>query len=111
MSVKKSKTPIVEASFINIDGTLYRTKLNKKFENRTVWKKPDGKKLISFIPGTILKIFVEKGQKVKKGEKVLILEAMKMQNKILISQDGIVKKVYVKEGQTVPNGELMLELK
>lgn len=111
MCDKNSKTPKMEASFLNIDGTLYKTKLNKKFENRTVWDKPDVKKLISYIPGTITKVFVKKGQKIKKGEKVVILEAMKMQNKILISQDGIVKQVYVKEGQRVPRGELILELK
>lgn len=111
MNDKKPKIPKSEVSFLNIDGTLYKTSLNKKFERRTHWNKPDDKKLISFIPGTIKKIFVKKGQKVKLGEKVLILEAMKMQNKILISQDGVIKQIHVKEGQIVPKGELMLELK
>ena len=111
MSDKKPTPPKNEASFLNIDGTLYKTSLNIKFEHRTHWDKPDDKKIISFIPGTIKKIFVKKGQKVKKGEKILILEAMKMQNKILIPQDGVIKQIYVKEGQIIPKGELMLELK
>jgi len=111
MSEKKSKIPKKEVSFLNIDGTHYRTRLTGKFKNRTAWDKPDDKKLLSFIPGTINKVFVEKGQKVKKGEKVVILEAMKMQNKILISRDGVIKRVYVKEGQILPKGGLILELK
>jgi biotin carboxyl carrier protein len=111
MSDKKPTPQISEASSLNIDGTFYKTSLNKKFERRTHWNKPDEKKLISFIPGTIKKVFVKKGQKVKKGEKILILEAMKMQNKILISQDGVIKQIHVKEGQIIPKGELMLELK
>ena len=111
MSEKKSNTPKKEISFLNIDGTHYKTRLTEKFENRTVWDKPNDKKLLSFIPGTINKVFVEKGQTVKKGEKVVILEAMKMQNKILSSRDGVIKQVYVKEGQTLPKGGLILELK
>ena len=111
MSDKKTQSSKSEASFLNIDGTQYKTSLTKKFEKRNEWKKPDDKMLISFIPGTVKKVFVKKGQKVKKGEKVLILEAMKMQNKILISQEGVIKQVYVEEGQIVPKGELMIELK
>lgn len=110
MSDMKSKPSKKDASLLNIDGTLYKTNLSTKFENRTIWNKPDERKLISFIPGTIIKVFVKKGQKVKMGEKVVILEAMKMQNKILISRDGVIKQVYVKEGQIIPKGELMLEL-
>lgn len=111
MSEKRSRTTKKEVTFLNIDGTNYKTYLTGKFENRTVWDKPDDKKLLSFIPGTIIKVFVEKGQKVKKGEKVVILEAMKMQNKILIPMDGVVKQVHVQEGQTLPKGALILELK
>ncbi len=111
MNEKRSKNQKKEANFLNIDGTHYKTRLTGKFENRTVWDKTDDKKLFSFIPGTINKVFVEKGQKVKKGEKVVILEAMKMQNKILICRDGVIKQVYVKEGQTLPKGSLILELK
>jgi biotin carboxyl carrier protein len=111
MSEKRSKAKKSEASYLNIDGTFYKTNLNKKFENRSTWNKPDDKKLISFIPGTIKKVFVEKGQPVKKGEKMLILEAMKMQNKILVPRDGVIKKVFVQEGQIVPKGEVMIELK
>lgn len=111
MNEKRSKATKKEVTFLSIDGTNYKTRLTGKFKSRIVWNKPDDKKLLSFIPGTINKIFVEKGQKVKKGEKVVILEAMKMQNKILIQRDGIIKQVHVKEGQILPKGALILELK
>jgi len=93
-----------------IDGTKYRTRLNYKFENRRSWEYPDPKKVTSLIPGTIIKIFVEEGQEVKMGEQMLILEAMKMKNRIMFHADGNVKRIYVKEGERVPKDFLMLEL-
>lgn len=110
MGTKKSSSCKTVTEFLNVDGTVYKTKLSPKFMNRAGWEKPDDKKLLSFIPGTVLKIYVKKGQKVKKGDKIMVLEAMKMQNKILIHRDGKIKNVYVKEGQNVPKGALMLEV-
>jgi len=94
----------------DIDGTLYQTELTKKFENRKMWKKPDPKQIKSFIPGTIVEIFVKEGQKVKAGEGLMILEAMKMKNRIEMPFDGIIKKIHVTEGVKVPNRLLMLEI-
>jgi len=93
-----------------IDGTKYRTQLNYKFENRRSWEYPDSRKVTSSIPGTIIKIFVEEGQEVKMGDKMLILEAMKMKNRIMFHADGNVKSIYVKEGERIPKDFLMLEL-
>jgi pyruvate carboxylase len=93
-----------------IDGDKYRTRLNTKFENRKVWDNPNPKKILSTIPGTIVKLYIKVGQDVKKGEPILILEAMKMKNKILFHADGRVKAIRVKEGEKVPKDHLMLEL-
>ncbi|MFA8432899.1 MAG: biotin/lipoyl-containing protein [Marinifilaceae bacterium] len=95
---------------ININGTLYKTELTKKFEGRTNWEAPNPKKMSSFIPGTIVEIFIKEGQEVKAGEKLLILEAMKMKNLIAMPFDGKIKKVYVQEGEKVPNRHLMIEI-
>lgn len=111
MEKKNMKSARSDTKILVIDNTIYRTNLTKKFENRTRWEKSDDKKLLSFIPGTIIKVYVKKGQKVKKGEKIVILEAMKMLNKILIQQDGTVKQVNVKEGQIIPKGEVIIEMK
>jgi len=93
-----------------IDGTKYRTTLNKKFEKRQPWSKPEKNKIKSFIPGTILKLYVKEGQCVKKGDNLLILEAMKMQNLIKSPLEGIIKSIYMKEGEKVPKGKLMIEI-
>lgn len=62
------------------------------------------------IPGLITKVFVENGQRVKRGEPVLILEAMKMENEISAPKDGVVGKLSACAGKTVTLGEVMLEI-
>ena len=94
---------------LNIDGSKYKTLLTTKFETRQKWEKPDENKLKSFIPGTILKIFVKEGQKVREGQKLLILEAMKVQNRILSPKKGVVKSITVKTGEKIPKDQLMIE--
>jgi biotin carboxyl carrier protein len=89
----------------------YKTTLTKKFANRTPYTPPDSRKVVAFIPGTILKVNVKEGQKVKKGDVLLVLQAMKMDNHLLASRDGTVKKVNVKQGDVVPKHQLLIELK
>jgi biotin carboxyl carrier protein len=55
-------------------------------------------------------IDVKEGQEVKEGDLVMILEAMKMLNKIYCPMDGIVKKIYISDEEKVPKGHLMIEL-
>lgn len=57
------------------------------------------------MPGKITKVVANAGQAVKKGETVVILEAMKMQNEIAAPVDGTVKSMAVSVGQTVKPGE------
>lgn len=94
-----------------VEGTRYKTNFTNKFENRQKWTAPDNRKLITFIPGVILKVKVKEGQKVKKGDSMVILEAMKMQNRITIQRDGVIKNIHVKKGQKVIKGMLLMELK
>ncbi len=93
-----------------IDGDKYRTRYNTKFEKRKTWESPNPKKITSIIPGTIVKVYTKVGQEVKKGDPILLLEAMKMKNKILFNIDGKVKSIKVKEGERVPKDHLMLEM-
>jgi biotin carboxyl carrier protein len=96
---------------LQVQGAKYKTLLTEKYKNRKKWVKPDINQMFSDIPGTVVKIYVEEGQKVKEGELMMVLEAMKMKNKIYFPVDGTVKKIYVKEEQRVPKGFLMIELK
>lgn len=66
--------------------------------------------LLTQMPGKVVKILVEEGQTVQKGETLIILEAMKMENEIKSSLDGVVKAIHVKEGQALENGVLMMEV-
>ncbi|MDR1699365.1 MAG: acetyl-CoA carboxylase biotin carboxyl carrier protein subunit [Prevotellaceae bacterium] len=88
----------------------YKTKLTTKYLERKPWVKPNPKEILSYIPGTIVKIFVSEGQKVKKGGDLLLLEAMKMQNRIKMPFDGTIKAIKVSEGDRIPKNTLMIEI-
>jgi len=60
------------------------------------------------LPGTIVKVFVNEGDKVTIGQKLLMMEAMKMENNVFSEKDGEVKLVKVKDGQTVMQNDLLL---
>lgn len=60
------------------------------------------------MPGTILDIKVQPGTAVKKGEVLLILEAMKMENEILASSDGIIMQVVVAKNASVSTGDVLV---
>lgn len=62
------------------------------------------------MPGLVLQVNVEPGQEVQKGDQILILEAMKMENVIKSPGDGVVKAVKVKEGDAVEKGSVMVEM-
>ncbi len=62
------------------------------------------------MPGKILDILVDVTSKVKAGEPLVILEAMKMQNEILSTVSGTVKKIYVKTEDTVNKDDIMIEI-
>lgn len=62
------------------------------------------------MPGKILSLPVKVGQEIKKGEVVVILEAMKMENEIVAAEDGTVASVNVTTGQMVEAGDLIATL-
>jgi biotin carboxyl carrier protein len=95
---------------LNINSTLYKTRLSSKFLNRKSFSPSDPKIILSFIPGTILDILVKTGQNVKTGDELLILDAMKMQNKLKCVTDGTVKKILVNKGDRVSKGTILIEL-
>ena len=62
------------------------------------------------MPGTVLSLYKKEGEKVRTGEVVLVLEAMKMENEILSPADGTIIKVNCEEGKTVAGGEVLFEV-
>ena len=60
-----------------------------------------GKAVVSPLPGVIISIDVKEGQAVKRGQKVAVIEAMKMENEILADCDGTVTAIHVSKGDSV----------
>lgn len=61
------------------------------------------------MPGLVLDVSVEPGSSVKKGDKVVVLEAMKMENIIKAAGDGTVARILVNKGQTVDKNQILVE--
>ena len=61
------------------------------------------------LPGTITKVLVKEGDKVKKGDTLITMEAMKMENSITAEADGIVRKVHVTINQSVNQGDPLVD--
>ena len=66
-----------------------------------------GEKVVSPMPGTILKVNISQGQAVKAGDVLLVLEAMKMENDIVAPADGVVKQLLVSKGSTVDTDQIL----
>jgi len=64
-----------------------------------------GEKVPSPLPGVIIEISVKEGQQVKQGQKLVILEAMKMENEIPAPKDGTVTEILVHKGDTLQEGD------
>jgi len=94
-----------------VQGAVYKTTYTNKFENRLNYEAPNENLLYSFIPGTIIDIFIKPKEKVKEGDTLLLLEAMKMQNQVRMPFDGQIVKINVKKDEVIPKNHLMVEIK
>ncbi|MFB6317364.1 biotin/lipoyl-containing protein [Saccharicrinis sp. FJH54] len=96
--VKRTKTP-----------RLVRKDVVKKPGEGTIKKSAGGSTLKAPLPGSIFKILVSAGDEVKKGQNLLIMEAMKMENEIQAEKDGVIKTVKVSVGDAVLQGDVLIE--
>ncbi|MDD4142559.1 MAG: biotin/lipoyl-binding protein [Bacteroidales bacterium] len=63
------------------------------------------------LPGNILNILVKEGDSVQKGQKLLVYEAMKMENDVLAEGNGVVSKIFVSVGDTILQGATLMDIK
>ena len=77
---------------------------------RKRWQPVDQNEVRSFIPGTIIKVYVKAGQEVAEGEKLIQYEAMKMLTILEMPFTGKVKEVMVAEGDKVRKDQVMILL-
>lgn len=94
---------------LEVSGTKYTTLLTVKYQNQKPYVKPDLKKVLSLLPGTIIKVSIKKGDKVKSGQNLLVFEAMKMLNTVKAKQAAVIKDIYVKPGDKISKNFLMFE--
>lgn len=100
---------------IKVNGTKYEIKVADKFDEllKNLGMDNLASKKINNIkapmPGLVLNILVEDGSVVKKGDALLVLEAMKMENILKSPTDGVVKKIAVKKGIAVEKNQLLIE--
>jgi biotin carboxyl carrier protein len=63
------------------------------------------------MPGLVLKVLVEENAEVRKGDNLLVLEAMKMENILKSSTDGVVKKILIKQGDKVEKNQILVQFR
>lgn len=88
----------------------YKTLLTAKYQHRPVWHKPLPGEVVAHLPGTIIRILVEKGQEVEAGQLLMIHEAMKMQNRVVAPVSGVVAELNVQEGDKIVKNHLMVRI-
>lgn len=97
--VKKTKTP-----------TLVRSASKRPSEPLKVNPKSNTTKIVAPIPGVVLSIDVKVGDSLKIGDRMLVLEAMKMENNIVCEKAGTITAIKINVGQQVLQDEVMIEL-
>ncbi|MFH1657044.1 MAG: acetyl-CoA carboxylase biotin carboxyl carrier protein subunit [bacterium] len=106
----KIKVKVDEKEFVFEDGAV--TKERKPTVTQTYLQKKDfgEAEIKSPIAGIVSEIFVEVGSSLKKGDKILLLSAMKMENEIVSERDGKVKEIKITKNQQVKGGEVLIIL-
>ena len=93
-----------------LEGGTYETRVTTKFTKRKTFEKQDPRVIKSVIPGVAAVIHTTVGAQVKRGDTLMIQEAMKMNNRIKAPVDGTVKAILVAAGEKVVKGQILLEL-
>lgn len=73
-------------------------------------EKGNSKHIGATMPGTVLKVAIDRGSRVKRGEHLLITEAMKMETTVQAPFDGTVKEIHVSAGDSISTGDLLIEM-
>jgi len=105
--IKENVTVIKEPVKTKVN---YSPKTIEKPQEKEAVAEPRGTKIVTTpLPGKVLKVNVSSGSKVKRGDILMTIEAMKMENEILASMNGTVKRVFVETGKNVETKEKLLE--
>ena len=95
---------------IALENGTYETRLTKKFMQRKPYEKHDPRIIKALSPGVAAEIDTQVGKSVRQGDTLMILEAMKMLNRIKAPLDGVVKAIRVASGEKVTKGQVLIEI-
>jgi len=102
---------------IKVNGNIYKISVEDQFDqllkqlgldNLAVNKVSEIK---APMPGLVLNVSTEEGAEIKKGDNLLVLEAMKMENILKSSTDGVIKKILVKQGDKVEKNQVLIQFR
>ncbi|MFW6248655.1 MAG: biotin/lipoyl-containing protein [Bacteroidota bacterium] len=93
-----------------VDDIIYQTRFNKMQEKRTSYVPSNPNHLKAFMPGNIPEVFVKENDLVREGDKLMILEAMKMKNLILAPFDAKIIRINAQKGDKVKKNFILIEL-
>ena len=93
-----------------LENGVYETRLTVKYAARKPYEKKNPRLLKAAIPGVVAEVCATVGSNVKKGDTLLVLEAMKMLNRIPSPVDGKVKAIHAVAGDRVAKGQALIEL-
>lgn len=120
---KSFNTEIVEVNkadktcSIKVNGNTYQISIEDQFDELLKQLGLDNlaankvSEIKAPMPGLVLKVLAEENTEVKKGDNLLILEAMKMENILKSTTDGIVKKILVTQGDKVEKNQVLVQFK
>jgi len=112
---------------VEVNGTVYRVEVDRTIQTTKTPKivrtkvesvpqetvsisSGKGGVIKSPLPGVVLNIYVKVGDSVKVGQKIMLLEAMKMENNLDSDKDGVVKAIKVNQGDAVMEGDVLIEI-
>jgi biotin carboxyl carrier protein len=108
--VKESAPVTSEPADVKVVQPPKPAKTVEKPQEKEEVAEPKSAKIVAApLPGKVLKVNVASGSKVKRGDVLMTIEAMKMENEILASMNGTVKSVFVETGKNVETKEKLLE--
>lgn len=102
---------------VNINGNKYKLKIEDKYDQLIKQMGLSSANTFKFkevkapMPGLVLDILVKVDQVISKGDALLILEAMKMENVLKAEGDGVIKSIEVTKGSAVDKGQIIIEMK